>query len=202
MTHKLQVGEQTLPCREVVVAEQTYIVPRGIARNARNRAWQLKVKRGGVLKAAGNFTDDTYNGTAEALAEAINQMAEALAGEEIPVTQNLKISQRVSLIWTTVGPGVLGISATVYNPDAKKGTVIYLISQKKVAAGRTDDLRGKLVKALSKEWMQETGKESMALNEVMSITKKATELLASPEWAEFLDMGVKMAADAREEVDA
>ncbi|MEG0063105.1 MAG: hypothetical protein RR740_00730 [Pseudomonas sp.] len=202
MTLKLQVGEQTLPCREVVVAEQTFNVPRGIARNARNRAWQVKVKRAGALKASGNFTDDTYNGTEEALTAAISYMAEALAGEAIPVTQNLKISQRVSLIWTTVGPGVLGISATVYDPNVKKGTVIYLISQKKVAAGRTDDLKGKLVKALSKELMQESGQESMTLGDMVAVTKKANELLASPEWTEFLELGVKMAADAREEVDA
>lgn len=196
MNLKLQVGEQSLPCREVTVGEQTFTVPRGIARNARNRAWQLKIKRGGVLKASGNFTDDNYRGTAEALDAAIKQMADELKEDGQPFTQSLKISQRMSLTWTTVGVNVLGASAAVYDPVAKKGSVIYLISQRKAVSGHTAGLKSKLVKAFLKEFSQDN--EEVSLADMIRLNKQADQFLASPEWAEFMELGVKIAEDARE----
>lgn len=62
MSHILHIGQHALPCREVDVAGQIFQVPRGIARNKRNRSWQLKVKRSGEVKASGNYGDDSYEG--------------------------------------------------------------------------------------------------------------------------------------------
>lgn len=187
MTHSLQIAGMTLPCRMVEVDGLTYMVPRGVARNNRNRSWQVKIKRQGVLQASGNFTDDCYGQTSEALREAIKYMASTGA---VKTSKTIKISSLITLSWTTVGKGVVGVSANVYNPNTMKGLTIYLISQKKLAAGKTEGLASKLVRAFMKEIEYKTGREPASVDTCLEIAEDVQELLKSEAWEDFKSKGV------------
>ena len=190
MNHILHIGEHALPCREVDIAGQTFQVPRGIARNYRNRSWQLKVKRAGEVKASGNYGDDSYEGPQGSLSAAIAELIKS----SVDVGRTLKISSKTTLIWATQGKGTIAVSAIVYNTTLKRGSSVYIISQRKLAAGNADELKTKLVKALTREWQEESGREAVPLNELMLMNQKVANLLAGEEWKRFVEVGADEAA--------
>lgn len=189
MTHNLQVGDLNLPCREVVVDAQTYLVPRGIARNYRNRSWQIKIKREGKLVLSGNHSDSLYEGTEGALKSAIDQI---VSSTEIRPSRTLKIGAWVTLIWSFSGVNVLGMNALVYDPAVKRSKTIYLISQTKMAANNAGQLKEKLVKALCQGYQSETGNP---VDEDLILVKEfeAEKIMASKLWEDFLKVGADVA---------
>ncbi|QOC58016.1 hypothetical protein phiK7B1_161 [Pseudomonas phage phiK7B1] len=190
MKHNLQFGEVTLPCREVVVEEQTYLVPRGIARNHRNKSWQTKIKRGGQLILSANHADSLFNGTEGALNAAIEQVIEAGG---VQPTRTLKISGRVTLVWAYSGTNVLSVNALVYSPLRKRSTTIYLISYTKLAAEKTGDLKKKLVKALLREWQEENSLSVAPVPVLVRMDREAAKIMASKSWDDFVKLGADIA---------
>lgn len=177
-----------VPCRKVDVGGFLYMVPRGVARNNRNRAWQVKVARDGKVVLNGNYADDTYGSTAEALEYACRAIAEAQTGTE---SNTLRVNDRVTLGWAQLGAGTLGCRATVYNPKAKKGDTVYLIAHRKLMAGKSDLLLEKLVKAMEKDFKQETGKQSIPMVELLRIRRELLELLESDRFQVFCEKAVE-----------
>lgn len=195
MSHTLQIGDVTLPCREVVVEDQHYQVPKGVARNNRNKSWQVKVKRNGELKASGNFADITYGGTQAALDAAIQKIVESRDSEYL---RTLKISDRTTLIWVISGKNILGMSALIYNPETQHASTVYLMSHRKVVEEKNQiDLAGKITGALVKEWDQENEGRIPAAKQI-KLVEKVAGLIESAEWKKFLEAGAAIAA-AREE---
>lgn len=190
MNHILHIGGQALNCRDVVIAGQTFQVPRGIARNNRNRSWQLKVQRNGEVIASGNYGDDSYEGPQGALSAAIAELIKS----SVDVGRTLKISARTTLIWAAQGKGTFAVSAVVYNTQLKRGSSVYIISQRKLAAEHTDELKTKLVKALTREWQEENGREAVPLSDLMAMNKRVQDLLESEAWIDFVEMGAIEAA--------
>lgn len=190
MKHNLQFGEVILPCREVIVEEQTYLVPRGIARNHRNKSWQVKIARAGVLVLSGNHADSLYGGTEGALKTAIDQV---VAATEVKPSRTLKISNRVSLVWAYSGRNVLSMNALVYNPHRKRSATIYLISFTKLTAEKVGDLKKKLVKALLREWQEENLDQAVPVSVMIRMDREAAKIMAGKSWEDFVKMGAGIA---------
>lgn len=190
MNHK-----NNLSYRRVVIDGVEYQVPRGIARNSRNRSWQLKVSRAGKVVKTGNFTDDTYNSTQEALSAAIETLEEIPEDPNAEVKRSLKVSDRVTVAWASVGKNVLGLNANIYNPETKKKKTVYLTSFGKLAES-TDSIREKLVRAFQQEIRQRVGRETLTMSEVLDATWSTEALMTSERWEEFLNVGAQLAKSA------
>ncbi len=190
MNHK-----NNLSYRRVVIDDVEYQVPRGIARNSRNRSWQLKVSRAGKVIKTGNFTDDTYNSTQEALSAAIETLEEIPEDPSAEVKRSLKVSDRVTVAWASVGKNVLGLNANIYNPETKKKKTVYLTSFGKLAES-TDSIREKLVRAFQQEIRQRVGRETLTMSEVLDATWSTEALMTSERWEEFLKVGAQLAKSA------
>lgn len=190
MNHK-----NNLSYRRVVIDDVEYQVPRGIARNSRNRSWQLKVSRAGKVIKTGNFTDDTYNSTQEALSAAIETLEEIPEDPNAEVKRSLKVSDRVTVAWASVGKNVLGLNANIYNPETKKKKTVYLTSFGKLAES-TDSIREKLVRAFQQEIRQRVGRETLTMSEVLDATWSTEALMTSERWEEFLKVGAQLAKSA------
>ncbi len=190
MNHK-----NNLSYRRVVIDGVEYQVPRGIARNSRNRSWQLKVSRAGKVIKTGNFTDDTYNSTQEALSAAIETLEEIPEDPNAEVKRSLKVSDRVTVAWASVGKNVLGLNANIYNPETKKKKTVYLTSFGKLAES-TDSIREKLVRAFQQEIRQRVGRETLTMSEVLDATWSTEALMTSERWEEFLKVGAQLAKSA------
>lgn len=190
MNHK-----NNLSYRRVVIDDVEYQVPRGIARNSRNRSWQLKVSRAGKVVKTGNFTDDTYNSTQEALSAAIETLEEIPEDPNAEVKRSLKVSDRVTVAWASVGKNVLGLNANIYNPETKKKKTVYLTSFGKLAES-TDSIREKLVRAFQQEIRQRVGRETLTMSEVLDATWSTEALMTSERWEEFLNVGAQLAKSA------
>lgn len=171
-----------VPTRLVTVEGFDFMVPRGVARNNRNRAWQVKVARGGQVVLAGNYADDTYGGTKESLEFACRAVAEASIGQE---SNTLRVNDRVTLGWAQLGVGTLGCRATVYDPKKRKGDTIYLIAYRKLLAGKSDQLVEKLARALERDWRQENDREAIPMVELLRIRREVGELIVSEGFAAF-----------------
>ncbi|UKL15067.1 hypothetical protein hairong_163 [Pseudomonas phage hairong] len=183
--------------RQVDVEGFLHLVPRGIARNKRNRSWQVKIKRNGELLLSGNFTDDTYGSTSNALKAAVETVIESGLAQRVN-PNNIKLTARVTINWAQLGHSGLNAVASVYNPDTHKGTTVYLGSQRKLAAGLTEDLPNKMVKALEREWQDEHGGFDTPMTTLIQLKKKALKILASEEWQNFMGVGAELAAGAEQ----
>jgi|UniRef100_A0AAU6W1U2 hypothetical protein len=190
MKHNLQFGEVTLPCREVVVEEQTFLVPRGVARNHRNKSWQVKVNRGGQLVLSGNHADSLHGGTEGALKAAIDQV---VTDGEAKTTRTMKVSSRVTLTWAYSGRNVLSMNAMVYSPARKRSATIYLISHTKLLADKSGELKKKLVKALLREWQEENVMEKPPVPVMVRMDREASKIMASKAWGDFVKLGTDIA---------
>lgn len=191
MKRNLQFGDVNLPCREVVVDAQTYLVPKGVARNNRNKSWQVKVIRNGCVSLSGNFADSVHKGTAGALDHAISQIVESGLVESSP--RVLKISDHVTLLWAYSGSNVLAIHASVYSPNDKRSSTSYMVSQSKVDRTSEESLSPKIVQALVREWKEQNGEivPNAVLDRMTGVVKK---VLSSTEWKSFLKVGAEMAS--------
>lgn len=189
MNHTLRIGDFNLPCREVTVEAQTFLVPRGVARNNRNKSWQIKINRNGELVLSANFTDAQYSGAQGALEMAIEYIARS---GMVEAPRTIKLSSRVSLVWAYSGPGVLGMIAMIYNPDAKRQTAIYLISYSKLAAGKLDDLKKKLMRVFAQEWREVNGIQSIPVPALVAMDRNIAKLLADKSWEDFMKVGAEV----------
>lgn len=191
MNHKT-----SLSYRRVEIDGVEYQVPRGIARNSRNRSWQLKVSRAGKVIKTGNFTDDTYNSTKEALEAAIETLEEIPEDPNAEVKRSIKVSDRVTVAWASVGKNILGLNANVYNPATKKKKTVYLTSYGKLAESSAE-IRAKLIRAFQQEIRQNSGRETLTMSDIIDSTRSADAVLASDKWQEFLNVGTLLAESAQ-----
>lgn len=174
-----------VPCRKVDVDGFTYMVPRGIARNKRNRSWQVKVARHGEVILSGNFADDSFEGPAGSLKAACDRIIESQVNQDSAGV--IRLTDRVSLSWAELGKGVIGARAIVYDPLTRKGQTIYLISQKKMAAGKTEELQAKIIKALELSWKQENGRQSIPMQELLRMRNDVGVLMESDRFKRFAE---------------
>lgn len=184
------------PHRTVTVDGLDYLVPRGVGRNNRNRSWQVKSSRKGELVLAANYADDSYGSVSLSL-EAASKLV--ISSKSAGVQKSIKLVKNVTLTWTTVGKNILGISARVYNPVTKKGVNIYLISQPRFQAGLTDDLKGKMIRALRTGWDFESGGLPLSLNEMIKMDLKVDKFLESEDWLNFSEVGAELALSANKD---
>jgi hypothetical protein len=198
MNHKIQIGDVVLPCREVVVDDETYLVPKGIGRNNRNGSWQIKIIRHGEIIGSGNYTDANHEGTQGALDAAI-QYVVSMGSLEVPKT--LKVSNRVSLVWSVTGVNVLGMHAKIYNPYLKRSGTIYMISQSKLA---NDDhyveVGAKILKALCREWSEENDSTQVPVTTKIRLTREVGKLIDSKAFNDFVNLGADLASARDSEV--
>lgn len=199
MNHTLRFGDVNLPCREVVVDDQTYLVPRGIARNHRNKSWQTKIKRAGKLVVSGNHSDSLCGGTEEALKAAVKLVIDS---SDVQPSRTLKISNRVTLVWAFSGVNVLSMNALVYCAARKRATTIYLISHSKLIAHKTKDLQSKLVRAFVREYEEENDPATVTVGLLMKMEKDAANIMVSSDWKDFVEVGTEIANAHKIEVES
>lgn len=172
-----------IPTRQVIIEGQEFTVPRGIGRNTRNRSWQVKVVRNGEVTLSGNFADDQYENASGSLAAAVSLLSSSEVAQE--TRSSIQLTERVNLTWAPSGPGVVGMVAAVYNPDIKRATNVYLISQGKMASGKTEGLKEKIVKALERSWKQENNRQSVPMIELLKMRNDVDELMGSERFHAF-----------------
>lgn len=177
-----------VPHRTVVIDAVNYSVPRGVARNNRNRSWQIKVHRDGKVVLQGNFADDTYGSTEGALDAAKKVMAESPLNEEV-MDRILRVNERVTLGWSLSGKGVISAVANVYSTHEKRNSLVYLISRNKMNEGDTAELRSKIVKALVKSWKQENLTEFLPLPELVRMEGEVEALMNTERFVKFCEAG-------------
>lgn len=173
-----------IPTRQVLVDDESFTVPRGIGRNKRNRAWQVKVARKGEVVLSGNFADDQYESTQGALSAAISLLQSSDVAQD--TRSSLRLSERVNLMWVTSGPGVIALVAAVYSPHAKQASNVYLISKGKARTGKTEGLKEKILKALERSWKQDNDRQTVPMAELMRIRQEVEELMVSDRFKELL----------------
>lgn len=133
--------------RPVVVDGVQYRVLKGIARNNRNKSWQVKVERNGVRLASGNFADEQHGGTDKALSAATASMLADLA----EVTKNsastetlhrkvrggrvegMRIADHVTVNWRIVN-ATPSLYASVYSPRLQQVKSLHLGSDRRLAS--------------------------------------------------------------------
>lgn len=145
--NRTQLGMRTetgisIRMRTVEVEGNEYSVPKGIARNNRNLSWQVKVERNGTRLASGNFADNTYGGTEQALEAAKQSMVEELEADEVAViaprkvrggrAEGMRIAEHVTVNWRIVN-ATPSLYATIYSPLLKKAHSIHLGSDRKLS---------------------------------------------------------------------
>lgn len=125
----LRINGIRLPLRSVTVEDDSgqlvsLNVPRGIARNNRNKSWQIKLIRNGKVVLTGNIADSGRS-PAESLEDAIGKITSAI--EEKPDLENVKsrvegkwsnaycINERITLRWKVVNTTPT-LYITVYSP--------------------------------------------------------------------------------------
>lgn len=190
--------QDKISTRKVDVDGFTYLVPRGIARNKRNKSWQLKIKRQGELLLSGNFADISHGSTPDALRAACDALMQSGLAQRVN-PNNIKLTERVTGNWAQLGEKGLSAVASVYNPITQRGQTVYLVSQRKLAAGQVDDLPNKLMKALEREWRNANERNDTPMSALISLKQDALRILASEEWKQFVEVGAKFAADAEQD---
>lgn len=186
---------EQIKTRPVVIDGITYMVPKGIGRNRRNKSWQLKVMRQGEQVMSGNFADDTYSGTNEALEAAVNAMKEQ-AGS-ISGAASFQLHEHVSLIWASSnrnGRTQITASAYVYDPILKKARTVYLVSARKLVHGEMAGVEDKLCRALAAGIAFKEGIELPLSNGALrGIREQIRHFMTSTDWSDFIKLGKEMA---------
>lgn len=139
------IGGLRLPFRKVEVEHDghsmTLLVPRGIARNNRNKSWQIKIQREGVKEITGNVSDGAYS-PLESLNKAIDHIAQALEASNSPIrtlrskgrgdrVKPYRVSDQVTLHWKLVNT-TPSLYAQVYSPLLKKAKAVNIGSEKRI----------------------------------------------------------------------
>ncbi len=139
------INDVRLPLRKITLQHEGETlelkVPRGIARNNRNKSWQIKVARGGEIVIKGNISDGE-NTPQESLAHAITMIRGAIEANEGLSTLKSKgrggriepyrVNDYVTLHWKVVNT-TPNMYALIYSPLLKKPKTVNIGSEKKVA---------------------------------------------------------------------
>lgn len=193
MPHTIEVDGIRMPSRQINVGTSILDVPKCVARNNRNKCWQVKVIRKGETLLSGQFTDAEYGGAQKSLDMATKFLADS---KLIESPKTLKLSARLSLFWGYVGADVFGLSASLYSAFTGKSQSIYLISQVKLNSGRIVGLQEKLAGVRVREWADVNGvqpKDAPVWVHTKAMSK-AAEIMLSDEWKEFVNLGAELAA--------
>jgi hypothetical protein len=192
MPKTIEVGDVVMPCRQINVERNIHDVPKGIARNNRNKCWQIKVIRDGEVALSGQFTDAQYGGAVGSLAAAVKKLAES---KLVEAPKTLKLTTRLSLFWGYSGAKVLGLSASLYDSNRGRSTTIYLISQHKLNSGKIDGLFDKLVKVYIRQWAEvnNAGLGDIPAWKVPKLEDTVRDVMASDKWKEFMKVGAELA---------
>lgn len=138
------INDVRLPLRKITLQHEgealELTVPRGIARNHRNKSWQIKVARGGEIVIKGNISDGESS-PQESLAQAINMIRGAIEANEGLSTLKSKgrgdriepyrVNDYVTLHWKIVNT-TPNMYALIYSPLLKKPKTVNIGSEKKV----------------------------------------------------------------------
>lgn len=193
MPMNIEVGGIKMPSRQINVDTSILDVPKGIGRNNRNKCWQVKVVRKGVVVLSGQFTDAQYGSSRKSLDEAIKFLADSKLVES---PKTLKLATRLSLFWSFSGTGVLSLLSTLYNSNTGRSHTTYLISQHKLLSGKIDGLRRKLTEVYVRMWAEvnNTAVSDVPAWKHEKIVATVDDVLASDEWKKFREVGAELAA--------
>lgn len=137
------INDVRLPLRKITLQHEgetlELTVPRGIARNNRNKSWQIKVARGGEIVIKGNISDGESS-PQESLAQAITMIRGAIEANEGLSTLKSKgrgdrvepyrVNDYVTLHWKIVNT-TPNMYALIYSPLLKKPKTVNIGSEKK-----------------------------------------------------------------------
>jgi len=138
------INDVRLPLRKIAIEHEGRTlelkVPRGIARNNRNKSWQIKVARDGEVVIKGNISDGE-NSPQESLDQAISMIRGAIEANEGLSTLKSKgrgdriepyrVNDYVTLHWKIVNT-TPNMYALIYSPLLKKPKTVNIGSEKKV----------------------------------------------------------------------
>lgn len=189
-----------LKTRPVVIEETVYQVPKGIARNNRNRAWQLKLQRNGEIVATGNFSDDSWGGPDKSLEAAVEEILGT--GQARKVNKRDLVIDNVTVSWREMGkPSLIAAVADYYMPHKKRARSLYICTQRRLANGTcTEAFREKLVEALRDAWLIENQANSVPLHDLLAIRRAVDEVMVSEQYKMFCENGQRMTEQLQQRV--
>lgn len=164
----MATNSKNLRYRPVTVESTTVMVPSGIARNNRNKSWQVKVEKNGVVMLKGNYTDATYGDYHESLFAAKKALTAKLESVEIAAeqqekscrTESVQLTVRSSLLWR-VTPKKTTLQINVYDKAIKKNRIVYVGTSNTLVSKR-DLVIGKIALAMTMDALLEDG-ENLSL---------------------------------------
>lgn len=199
------INDVRLPLRKITLEHEGEIlklnVPRGIARNNRNKSWQIKVARGGEVVIKGNISDGESS-PQESLNQAITMIRGAIEANEGLSTLKSKgrgdriepyrVNDCVTLHWKVVNT-TPNMYALIYSPLLKKPKTVNIGSEKKV-----NDYSFFCARlALAMVYGARVGKEesdpfrAVSLDEVIEFMPVAQTFASTPnpKWRSFVNAG-------------
>lgn len=151
----MATNSKSLRYREVEVEGIIRMVPSGVARNNRNKCWQVKVEKNGAVVLKGNYTDELYGdagkslrAATKALMSSLETVEQAAADSKRPSeVETAQITLRSSLMWFP-SMGSLKLRINVYDRKLKKNHAIYIGTGKSLIK-KPDQTIDKIATALS-----------------------------------------------------
>ena len=145
-TGYMAVGQFRLPLRTMEVNGEQLTVPRGLARNARSKSWQLKLVKNKDLIATGSMAD-TLPTAQDNLDLAVQELIRQVKGYKSSTSQTVSKDKRIKLApeeseiklkWQVSNGTTPSLAAIVYMPSAKRDKVVSVGSDR--AIERNPDL--------------------------------------------------------------
>lgn len=191
--------------RTIVIDDLEFEVPKGVARNKRNKSWQIKVERNGVRLAEGNFADETYGGITESLGAAKQSLVDQLESDCVAQlgqrkvrgsrAEGMRIADHVTVNWRIVN-ATPSLYASVYSPRLQQVKSLHLGSDRRLASSESAVKRlvAQLLKALvmNERILEESAKPFIDVLESdisMKVGMEAQTIFHSQEFKKLLEAG-------------
>lgn len=182
----MATNSKNLRYREVTVEGVIVMVPSGVARNNRNKSWQVKVEKNGVVVLKGNYTDVTYGdfhhslfAAKKALAASLERVEKAAEQQDKSCrTESVQLTVRSSLLWR-VTPNKTTLQINVYDKEIKKNRTVYVGTSNTLVSKREQVIE-KIGVAMQMDMLLDLGESlnRIDLSELM-VYKPAEEMAAS-----------------------
>lgn len=207
----MAIGPMKLKTRQVEAAPGVMLqVPSGIARNNRNKSWQVQIVRNGEKVFTGNYADKLYSGPEQSLAAAIDAIQVSIEVDEELLSKaakigvqrkGLSVAPHLILMWRVINKTPT-LYANVYAPfgqDKGKQKSVVLCNDRKTGPDqfKLDRLARALVLAdrVSKQDPNKGLQAPVTEQEIAVKYQQAFNIFNLQETQELLRQGMRLRAE-------
>lgn len=153
----INIGGFRLAFRKVLVEGRNYFAPRGVARNERNKCWQIRLIRDEKVVFTGNYADQTLGGVELSLRAAMKDLMMFLKRQEklnndmslSGTDKSVIICPDLRMFWAVINH-IPNLQFSVYVPAKSKSRAVYAGAQNKLTNARIIEAARKALWVLEK----------------------------------------------------